>query len=464
MTLNFTEICRLCMTRKENLTPLFHNEASGGMSLSAKIMYFVPVLQLCADDDLPSQVCQKCSRLVNLSYKFKLQCENSDTTLRQYLETNSLQDNKQGIVHSAFKSDVGDNWVYKIEKVDIVEDSYDADFDDQYDSDGEKRPTDLSERYSENEWKNVQLSSALESNINIEDGKGKIECAISKPEKKIDKIRSAKLSVGKIKKQQGMLSSKKKSDKNTITNVISKISNVSDKPLTSYIVQDKDEIKKGDCVKKSKARTRGEKKGFLCQDCGKNFSYEQHLLLHRRSHTGEKPFSCSVCSERFSVSSNLNKHMRIHTGEKPFLCTVCGKNFSRSDTLSKHMRSHTGEKPFHCAVCGNNFGRRSILTNHMRTHSGEKPYLCTECGQRFAQSYDLTKHTRSHTGEKPYHCTLCRMSFGQRNSLTKHMNSHPKEMPFPCLDFSKGFPYKMDSTKLLSHTEPVKLLAHSCKY
>ncbi|KAJ4430959.1 hypothetical protein ANN_19552 [Periplaneta americana] len=258
-----------------------------------------------------------------------------------------------------------------------------------------------------------------------------------------------------------MLSSKKKSDKNTITNVISKISNVSDKPLTSYIVQDKDEIKKGDCVKKSKARTRGEKKGFLCQDCGKNFSYEQHLLLHRRSHTGEKPFSCSVCSERFSVSSNLNKHMRIHTGEKPFLCTVCGKNFSRSDTLSKHMRSHTGEKPFHCAVCGNNFGRRSILTNHMRTHSGEKPYLCTECGQRFAQSYDLTKHTRSHTGEKPYHCTLCRMSFGQRNSLTKHMNSHPKEMPFPCLDFSKGFPYKMDSTKLLSHTEPVKLLAHS---
>lgn len=40
--------------------------------------------QLCADDGLPSQVCLRCSQLVNLSYEFKLQCESSDATLRQY--------------------------------------------------------------------------------------------------------------------------------------------------------------------------------------------------------------------------------------------------------------------------------------------------------------------------------------------------------------------------------------------
>jgi uncharacterized Zn-finger protein len=215
-------------------------------------------------------------------------------------------------------------------------------------------------------------------------------------------------------------------------------------------------------MKRTKARIQAEKKGFLCQDCGKRFSYEQHLLLHRRTHTGEKPFSCSACGECFSVSSNLNKHMRIHTGEKPFLCTICGKSFSRSDTLTKHTRSHTGEKPFHCAVCGNNFGRRSILTNHMRTHSGEKPYLCTECGQRFAQSYDLTKHMRSHSGDRPYHCTKCRMCFGQRNSLTKHMKCHPA-VPFQCLDFSKGFSYRLE-TGLLPHSEPVKLWTHAYRY
>jgi hypothetical protein len=49
--------------------------------------------QLCADDGLPGQVCQKCSRLVNLSYKFKLQCESSDATLRQYLKSHKVQVN-----------------------------------------------------------------------------------------------------------------------------------------------------------------------------------------------------------------------------------------------------------------------------------------------------------------------------------------------------------------------------------
>jgi hypothetical protein len=47
--------------------------------------------QLCADDGLPGQVCQRCSRLVNLSYKFKLQCESSDATLQQYLKSYSVQ-------------------------------------------------------------------------------------------------------------------------------------------------------------------------------------------------------------------------------------------------------------------------------------------------------------------------------------------------------------------------------------
>lgn len=49
--------------------------------------------QLCTDDGLPVQVCQRCSRLVNLSYKFKLQCESSDTILRQYQKSHEVQVN-----------------------------------------------------------------------------------------------------------------------------------------------------------------------------------------------------------------------------------------------------------------------------------------------------------------------------------------------------------------------------------
>lgn len=313
---------------------------------------------------------------------------------------------------------------------------------------------------SDNEWKNA--GSSIKTEVVALEDKTKIENINSETGKKTNSNRQRNLSLERMKKKHKSVLSSKKSNINNVGAIKLEVSDTNEKPsvITDSV---QDGIKREEPVKRAKARTRGEKKGFLCQDCGKNFSYEQHLLLHRRTHTGEKPFSCSVCGECFSVSSNLNKHMRIHTGEKPFLCTVCGKSFSRSDTLTKHMRSHTGEKPFHCAVCGNNFGRRSILTNHMRTHSGEKPYLCTECGQRFAQSYDLTKHMRSHTGEKPYRCTMCRMSFGQRNSLTKHMKSHP-EVPFPCLNISKGISYKIETPSLLSHSEPVKLLTQTYKY
>jgi hypothetical protein len=51
----------------------------------------VTCFQLYVGDGLPAQICEPCVRLVNTSYTFKVQCETSDTALRQYLNTNSLQ-------------------------------------------------------------------------------------------------------------------------------------------------------------------------------------------------------------------------------------------------------------------------------------------------------------------------------------------------------------------------------------
>jgi hypothetical protein len=51
------------------------------------VIYF----QLFVGDGLPAQICEPCVRLVNTSYRFKVQCETTDTALRQYLSTHSLQ-------------------------------------------------------------------------------------------------------------------------------------------------------------------------------------------------------------------------------------------------------------------------------------------------------------------------------------------------------------------------------------
>lgn len=48
MTYNFREICRLCLGKKESLTPLFREQVPDtATSLPAKIMSFVPVLKVC---------------------------------------------------------------------------------------------------------------------------------------------------------------------------------------------------------------------------------------------------------------------------------------------------------------------------------------------------------------------------------------------------------------------------------
>uniref|UniRef100_A0A672IXM1 C2H2-type domain-containing protein n=1 Tax=Salarias fasciatus TaxID=181472 RepID=A0A672IXM1_SALFA len=75
--------------------------------------------------------------------------------------------------------------------------------------------------------------------------------------------------------------------------------------------------------------------------------------------------------QRSSFHSSLFRHMTVHTGEKPY-CETCGKRFSQQRDLKVHKRTHTGEKPHSCGTCGKTFSQRSALLRHIETHTGEK--------------------------------------------------------------------------------------------
>ncbi|XP_041849399.1 zinc finger protein 436-like isoform X4 [Melanotaenia boesemani] len=162
-----------------------------------------------------------------------------------------------------------------------------------------------------------------------------------------------------------------------------------------------------------------------CYNCGKCFIKKSHL----DSHTGKKPFICQICGRGFSFHSILVSHMKTHTGEKPYCCKTCGKCFSRRSNLNSHTRTHTGEKPFICQICGRGFSYRRDLTSHMKTHTGEKPYCCKTCGKCFSRRSNLNSHTRTHTGEKPFICQICGRDFSHRRDLTTHMRTHTGEKP-----------------------------------
>jgi uncharacterized Zn-finger protein len=137
-----------------------------------------------------------------------------------------------------------------------------------------------------------------------------------------------------------------------------------------------------------------------------------------------------VCSKDFSRNDLLKKHYRTHIGTKIYKCEICNKHFSQKENHVIHSFIHTGKNPYTCEVCNRMLSQGGHLNAHKLIHTGEKPYSCDVCSKTFPVREKLRRHYRIHTGEKPYECTVCERSFVELGNLKRHHSRvHDREMP-----------------------------------
>ena len=102
-----------------------------------------------------------------------------------------------------------------------------------------------------------------------------------------------------------------------------------------------------------------------CDQCGKGFYSKMSQRYHIKQHTDQSRFYCKVC-DHFILKDLRANHLASCEEKKNDTghCSVCGKYFSSEGNLQIHKIIHSSKKPFNCDQCDKGFSQKGNLKTH----------------------------------------------------------------------------------------------------
>ncbi|KAG5880663.1 hypothetical protein JTB14_037562 [Gonioctena quinquepunctata] len=416
--IDLNEICRLCMSREDELISIYEYDDS--VPLTLRIMACV-ALEVFEGDGLPDKICRPCNYQLNKSYHFRKKCETSDLKLRLHLkdlpeEVCDDEDNGMEIDESESQDvqEIEDDQIEPSTEEDLVGVTKVAYLqqDQELEPDPENITLPVESDETEKEACTLRTEYQLKTEVDTENEEEEVytlednDHSTGLDDANMDAIADAVKAT--LASQTGLnfegqlqMKINQTDGKSTQVEVTTEDGSVIVMELMTE--EDAEALKPKDIVNED-----GEVAIFQCPECPKSFSRRIQLRRHASVHMQQRGFSCGICEKWFPTRSALVRHERIHTGERPF----------------QHLMTHTGQKPYSCPHCSKGFTQKEPLRVHMRTHAASgapdiQLHYCSLCPKVFCHASGLSRHLVTHTG-KTFKCRDCDKSFTDKSSLRRH--------------------------------------------